>query len=192
MFLDILTTVWYNCCVIISNESVVNAVDNLSEKFDVFVESCHNDLLKYCIAHTGNAFDADDVLNEALFRLWKVWGVQVNFPDDQNRGWLFNAIKYILLENKHKKYRTVLCGDKMLEILKYDRSISRFEEEMQYQQYIKDIMSELDDQEKEIFTMVFIHKLPYDVISKKTGIKSTTLRSIISRMRKRLKKKIKF
>lgn len=167
-------------------------MNDLRERFDIFVESCYNDLLKYCISHTGNTFDADDVLNEALFRLWKVWGVQVDYPDSQNRGWLFSAIGYILKENNRKMGRIVLCGDEKLEILKHDNSLSNVEEEIQYQQMVKDIMSELDAQEKEIFTMVFIHKLPYDVISRKTGIKSTTLRSIISRMRKRLRKKIKF
>lgn len=165
-------------------------MDNLSEKFELFMTACRNEMYKYCLALTGNEYDADDVLNEAFTRLWNVWHERAVLPENYNRGWIINAIQYVAKENNRKKQRIVLCGDEILGILKCDNSITKFEENEQYNQYLKDILADLDDYEREIFTMFFIEKRTYKFISKKMGVKNGTLRVQISRLRNRLQIKI--
>ena len=165
-------------------------MDNLSEKFELFMAACRNDMYKYCISLTGNEFDADDVLNEAFTRLWNIWHERADLPENYNRGWITLTIQNVVKEHKRKKQRIVLCGDEVLNILKHDNSISKFEENEQFNQYLKDIMAELDYYEREIFTMYFIEKRTYKFISKKMGVRNGTLRVQISRLRNRLQTKI--
>lgn len=165
-------------------------MDSFNEKFEIFASSCHNDMFRYCLVLTGNEFDADDVLNEALTRLWNVWQERADLPDKYNRGWLFSAIQYIVKEQRRKRRRTVLCGDEALSLLKSDDEIGKYEEDEQFDEYLREIRSELSEHEVEIFNMFFIDKCSYEDMSEKTGIKSSTLRSQISRLRKRLKIKV--
>lgn len=109
-------------------------MDNYSERFEIFVLSCRNTMYKYCLVLTENEFDADDVLNEALARLWIVWDKRVNYPDQYNRGWLASAIKLIIQEQRRKKQCNVLCDDEVLNVLKSDDTISKYEEDEQFNQ----------------------------------------------------------
>lgn len=165
-------------------------MDNYSERFETFVLSCRNTMYKYCLVLTENEFDADDILNEALTRLWIVWDERVDYADQFNRGWLASAIRNIIQEQRRKKQRTVLCGDEALSMLKSDNTISKYEEHEQFNQYLRDIRSGLTEHDVEIFNMFFINKYSYEDMSKRTGIKSTTLRSQIFRLRQHLRDKV--
>lgn len=165
-------------------------MDCYGERFETFVLSCRNTMYKYCLVLTENEFDADDVLDEALTRLWIVWEERADYPDQYNRGWLTRAIQNIIQEQRRKKQRTVLCGDEILGLMKADNEIGKYEEDEQYNQYLRDILYRLDEEETKIFKMFFVEKCSYEVMSERTGVKSSTLRSQIFRLRQRLREKV--
>ena len=167
-------------------------MDDLRDSFEEFEKSYHNELLKYSMAFTKNNYDAEDVLNESFTRLWNKWEERAGLSEQQNKVWMLTTIQNVFKEMLRQKKRVVLCGDEKLEYLKRDRSIDSFEENLQFQQYVQELKSELDEEEREIFDMAFLQGLPYDKITAKTGIKPSTLRSTIRRMRNKLRKKINF
>ena len=166
---------------------------NRKEKaFQNLFSECYNELLAYCIARLHNEHDAHDVASEAFKRLWAVWEKNREFPTARNRGWLMKAAQLIIKENG-RKYKTEETEDleDFLLFLRDEDPIEKKTESMQYECYIEHIKPKLSKNEQQIFQWIVEQQLPYKEIAKKMGIKEAAVRSLVYRMRKKIKPIIK-
>jgi len=164
-------------------------VNQPQKSYEEFVSECWNDMMKFAFSCTGHSFDADDVLSEALTRLWFVWDERQSCSPSDNRGWLVNTIKNVAKEQNRRKKKTASLPDSLLHLPHHSPEIQAFEESQQYEYYIRELLAELDEDEADLFRLFFIEGKSYDQVARARNVKNSTLRSIIHRLRKRLREK---
>lgn len=162
----------------------------MDEKERIFTElydEYWEEIFKYSLAYTSDIDKSRDITHEAFTRLWLKWDQLYTNHPVQNKVWLMRAISNIVKENYRETQR---AGPEdiaeMAGFIEGDNNIERKSEEMQYEYLLKQLKRELKPNEQEIFDMLE-QGVSYTEMSEKLGIKEATIRSMISRMRSRLK-----
>lgn len=166
---------------------------NVKEKafHDLFSEY-YTELLAYCIARLHNVHDAHDAASEAFHRLWAVWDTNWQFPPAGNKSWLMKAAQLIIKESIRRHMRDDTEDiEEFTPFLSDEDLIDRKTESIQYAYYIEQIKSQLNENERKVFQWIVEQELSYKEIAKRLEVQETTLRSLIYRMRKKIKPIIK-
>ena len=158
--------------------------------FCEFVLKYSDDFLRFCISYTKNRFDADDMLSEAYKRMWTVWDTRQDLPMQVNKAWMLKTISNISKEYYRQKKKTPDDIDGQAEIRSQTNEIEQFEEKRQFEAYVKEIMNELSENEKRVFKLYMIEGYSYKEVSEMIDAPSVTVRSQVSRIRKKLRPKI--
>ncbi len=129
-----------------------------------------------------------DVFHTAIKKYTKL----VNHPDIE--GWLFrsciNRMNNVLKTyyGRKKRHAYSIDADNVKDLFDPNNSFQCLEEEQAYWEVLERIYTLLLDSEKEIFDQYFLENRNIDQISKRLGKSTGSIKSIIYRMRKRLKK----
>jgi len=146
-----------------------------------------DEIFKYALSITANPDTARDITYEAFTRLWLKWDQLYKNHSVQNKVWLIRAVSNIVKENYRETQRAGPEDiSEMAGFIEGDNNIERKVEEMQYEYHLAELKKELKPNESEIFDLLE-QGVSYTEMSEKLGIKEATIRSIISRMRSRLK-----
>lgn len=165
-----------------------------------FITMLYNDyfdrLVLFCHRVTGYRPElmpfAEECVQDVFHTAIKKYTKLVNHPDIE--GWFFrsciNRMNNVLKTyyGRKKRHAYSIDADNVKELFDPNDSFQCFEEEQAYREVLERIYTLLLDSEKEIFDQYFLEKRNIDQISKRLGKSSGSIKSIIYRMRKRLRK----
>lgn len=148
--------------------------------FNEFHMQNYNIMFRFCKSKGQNEKDAEVITSEAMHRLWLI-GIN-------DKKWMYKTIQYIIKEYHRKSNANLVENiDDHTYVLSDDGNIDQIIEIERYIIYIRNIQAQLDENEKELFKLAFIEKISYPEIIENLNITSSTLRSRISRLRKKLR-----
>ena len=162
-------------------------VSKKQEQFVTLFTTSSNDLLKFCIAHGLTRHDADDIVSEVFTRLWIVWDDRYQFTHEINKGWIYRTAINVMHERFRQLKRNRTDELEAIKTIQGEDMINSREEDIVFEEHIKDILHGLSDDEKRIFDLFILQRYSYKEISSMLNVPSGTLRSQISRLRTRLK-----
>lgn len=165
-------------------------MDNGEKCFTHFYKNHYNIIRNYCISCGEKREDADEIASEAFGRLWNVWTEHEKRTDKEKMCWLYKATRYIIKEYRRDRKTHENLEDYENHVSDHDHANQVIENDI-YQRYIAKIKRHLDDDERQLFQLAFIVQLPYSEIMEKLGITSSSLRSQVSRLRKKLSEYVK-
>lgn len=135
---------------------------------------------RICLGYTGNAMEADDLLQEVFIRVWQ--NHEKFRSESQISTWMYriavNTCLYHIRSQKNKK--TTDLSPEQIKIEQEDGT----EKEQQIQLLYKCI-SELNESDRLIITML-LEDIPYTDIAIATGITEGNLRVKIHRIKQQL------
>lgn len=146
------------------------------------LDAAHN-LARYL---TGNAGDADDVVQETFLRALRHFR---GFAGDDARGWLLTIVRNVSYDflRKNRRERFVSIDDvPEVSALTVESPSSAVEQQLDWAR-VEEAMQSLPVEFREIIVLREIEGLSYAEIGEITGIAAGTVMSRLSRARKRLK-----
>lgn len=159
-------------------------MDNNEKIFDELFCEYYQSIFKYCVSIVLDVHVADEITNEAYARLWNIWDERVSYPKRLNRGWLVRAVEYIIKETDRKEAANDI--NEIAKLMENDNDVSSKNEQMQYEYYISKVRGYLKPRDQELFDLWVTEELTYPEIAERLKIKEVSVRSRISRMRKRI------
>ena len=164
----------------------------LVQSFSEFYEQYYKKLLATCYARNFQPF-AEDVTHEALTRLWQKWEERSHCPTAQNFSWLVTTAGHCYQElNKKmpsKQMESIQQKPLFQSQLRSD-PIRHVDEKFNYEDLLKDIQSILSADEYRIFEYSVFRNMTSNQISKELHIPAGTVRSLLSRTKKKLREKL--
>ena len=143
-----------------------------------------NNLARYL---TGNAVDADDVVQETFLRALRHFH---GFAGDDARAWLLVIVRNASYDflRKHSRGKFVSIDDvpESSSALSTDSSAQNIEQQLDWAR-VEQAMQSLPVEFREVIVLREIEGLSYAEIGEITGIAAGTVMSRLSRARKRLK-----
>lgn len=159
----------------------------MNQIFDEFMKKNYRIFLWYCTqTKSQKPEDADEIVGEAFCRLHFIWKQRKDYDELKNKKWMYNAIDNIIKE--YKRNRKKHFSDNIDDYVDLIPDISSIDENIEYQEYVTAIKSELSESDIELFQLCYFERIPYSLISKHLNIKDEALRTRISRLRKRIEK----
>lgn len=159
---------------------------DIETSFDDIYTRYYPAILRYGIAKRYSKEKAEEISQETFERLWQR-RAKLKFENEAAlHVWLYKVAALVMLETNRKdtdESDVALCE----RYITAEDDISDREEKMQYEHYVSKIENELSDGEKQIFRMVFVDKKEYSYCASKLKINPSTMRSNISRLRKKLR-----
>jgi RNA polymerase sigma-70 factor (ECF subfamily) len=146
------------------------------------LDAAHN-LARYL---TGNAGDADDVVQETFLRALRHFH---GFAGDDARGWLLTIVRNVSYDflRKNRRERFVSIDDvPEVSALTVESPSNAVEQQLDWTR-IEEAMQSLPVEFREIIVLREVEGLSYAEIGEITGIAAGTVMSRLSRARKRLK-----
>ncbi len=145
-------------------------------------------MLTYCTSRKIKHEDAEEIVDEAFARLLKKFD-QINDKSTVTLEiWLIRAVKNIILEKKRDSRKKLTYNiDDFYDICSEDNEISNIIENEGYKFCLERIHDYIGEKDWAIYEAKFVDMLDYPEISEKLNIEESTLRSSVSRIRKKLK-----
>ena len=159
---------------------------NIEGQFEKIYHEYYPVLLRFVGSKFLQYINTEEVVHEALTRLWEKRN-ECNFDNDaQLAAWLIRTAKYIILECSRRRQDTESLTDHENTVSDIDH-IEQHIEDVRFKQYLNDMEQTLSEHDRLIFKMVFIEHRPYPECAAELKIKEVSLRSSISRLRDRLR-----
>jgi RNA polymerase sigma-70 factor (ECF subfamily) len=154
-----------------------------AENFKKVFLPYHGKLYGIAYKFLGNQADAEDVVQETYIKLWRRRGEMESLinPESYAVTLLKNSCLDIL-----KKVKPELSEIGEINIPSADSLISQIESKDQLI-YIRNIMAQLPDQQKQVIQLKIWDNLSNEEIEKQTGLTQGNIKMIISRARKTIK-----
>lgn len=159
-------------------------MDSKEKIYDELFHEYYQSIFKYCLTIVLDEHVADEIAHEAYVRLWNRWDERVSYDPNLNKGWLIRAVEYIIKEKNRQEITHDI--DEIVELVGNDNETAAKNEQMQYEYYIKKVRAYLKPRDQELFDLWVIDELTYPEIAERLKIKEGSVRSRISRIRKRL------
>ena len=159
----------------------------MNQIFDEFMAKNYRVFLWYCSQPKGQKpEDADEIVGEAFCRLHLIWKQRQDYDEIKNKKWMYNTIDNIIKE--YARMRRKHLADNIDDYVELIPDASSIDENIDYQEYVTTIESELSESDIELFRLCYIERIPYSHICKRLKISDQALRTRISRLRKRIEK----
>ena len=161
-------------------------MDEKETIFHTLYQEYHGVLYKTCISFTGNPAKADETVQEAFVRLWIVWDSRLDCSKSANKSWLYKTAVNILHEAQRADMR---CPDNMNDLagIPDEDIIGAREEGFQHEYYIFEIRKILKPAEDRVFDLYAVKGMTYREMAAVLNKSESTIRSQVSRMRKKLR-----
>lgn len=163
--------------------------------FEQLVELHSAGIYSIALRMVGNPSDAEDLAQEAFLRIWR--GLDSFNMDSKFSTWAYRLTTNVCIDflRKEKKTNTVslFTEDDEGEESELPIADERYSPERQLDRdelrsCVSTAMEQLDPQYRQILTMRELGGMSYDEIAEKTGLKSGTVKSRISRAREQMRK----
>lgn len=156
-----------------------------TELFQTYRQS----LINFCVSKGVRPENIEDIVSEAFTRALEKAEQFLKLTPQQQRAWLYSAVIRIIKENNAKITPIVFSEIENIENhIKDNDDLAQFKNEETYQGYIQQVYDELtNDNERELFKLIFDQKIDYNTLSEKYDASSGTVRVMVSRLRKKLR-----
>ena len=134
---------------------------------------------------TGNAQDAEDLLQDTYLKLWQK-------RDDLREEAITEAYLVTLMQNLYKDQRRLKRIDTSEDIDNHaeppdEQSLAQMTEAKDEAQQMEKLMGELPEREGQILRMHLVEEKSYEEIERDTGLSQGNLRIIMMRTKQKLK-----
>lgn len=141
------------------------------------------ELLKYCMAASLDRELAEDLVQETFLKALRNPDTLEDLGPSQRRAWLFRTLKNLLVD----RYRRAVLERAHLqtldaEVVAWDPGIQQVENEQ--------VLASLEPEDRVLFRLRYIEDYNAAEISEMLGIPAGTVRSRLSRCRKKLKESL--
>jgi len=146
----------------------------------------HHRLL-YRVAYqlTGNAQDAEDLLQDLYLKLWQK---RDDLPDEaMKEAYLATMIRNLFIDQRRLKHVDASAELKNEDGPPDERSLDRQIDARDEVRQMKGLISELSERDAKIIQMHLVDDCSYEEIERDTGLSQGNIRIIVMRTKKKLK-----
>lgn len=155
------------------------------KKFEEIYKKWGREIYSYLLFLSCSREDAEDILQDVFFKFWKMFDNLIKL--DNLRAYLFKMARNRLIDIKRKRGR-LRSGDINEEVL--DFNSEDISEKVRKKEFVKKILSVLNEEEREIIILRFYENMKFKEISEIKGMKENTLRVKYIRILEKLRKVI--
>lgn len=161
--------------------------------FEQLVRENQNNIFKIALSLVKNAEDAEDITQDVLI---KVYSSIYNFNGQSTIStWIYRitynvSIDFIKKHGKRSKITKTLDDPEDIEVMSIEGNTFIPEAAFEHKETtedIKDALSQLPDEQRQLIELKDIHGFSYEEIISITGLKDGTLKSRLNRGRQALK-----
>lgn len=149
---------------------------------NLLYETTKTDVYAYAISKVCNKYDADDILQDTYVRIYE--NAKLYTPVGSPMGWIIAIEKNVI--NRHYQ---VTSKNISLETIQEDPLV--FERKIIENEYLKILLSNLNQQEREIISLHVVSGFKFKEISEMTKLPLATVLSKYNRAIKKLQKIVK-
>jgi RNA polymerase sigma-70 factor (ECF subfamily) len=146
----------------------------------------HHRLL-YRVAYqlTGNAQDAEDLLQDLYLKLWQK---RDDLPDEaMNEAYLVTMIRRLYIDQRRLKHLDASAELKNEDGPPDERSLDRQIDAKDEAQQMEELINRLPERDSKIIQMHLVEDRSYEEIERDTGLSQGNIRIIVMRTKKKLK-----
>ena len=143
--------------------------------------------LLYRVAYhlTGNAQDAEDLLQDLYLKLWQK---RDDLPDETiNDAYLATMMRNLFVDQRRLKHVDASAELKNEDGPPDERSLDRQTDAKDEVQQMEGLISELPERDGKIIRMHMVEDRSYEEIERETGLSQGNIRIIVMRTKKKLK-----
>ena len=143
--------------------------------------------LLYRVAYhlTGNAQDAEDLLQDLYLKLWQK---RDDLPDEaMKEAYLATMIRNLFIDQRRLKHVDASAELKNEDGPPDERSLDRQIDARDEVRQMKGLISELSERDAKIIQMHLVDDCSYEEIERDTGLSQGNIRIIVMRTKKKLK-----
>ena len=143
--------------------------------------------LLYRVAYhlTGNAQDAEDLLQDLYLKLWQK---RDDLPDETiNDAYLATMMRNLFVDQRRLKHVDASAELKNEDGPPDEQSLDRQTDAKDEVQQMEGLISELPERDGKIIRMHMVEDRSYEEIERKTGLSQGNIRIIVMRTKKKLK-----
>ena len=157
-----------------------------TELFDLY----HQSLINFCVSRGVRPENIEDIVSEAFTRALAKSDQVMPLKPPQQRAWLYSAVVLVIKENNARKSPEFFSEIENIEnYLSDDDDFEQHRSDETFHDYVLQIYDELStEKERELFRLIFNQKIDYDTLAKKYDAEPGTVRVMVSRLRKKLRK----
>ncbi len=151
------------------------------QSFRVFYDQTARPLRAYLVSAAGNQALADDLMQEAYFRLLRSG---FTTDDDRHRKNYLFRIATNLIRDHFRRRRPLVSSESAPEAVA--DSAQRLDERVHQQRDFARVMGELKMREQQLLWLAYVEGSSHSEIATVLGLKATSIRSMLFRARRRL------
>ncbi|MBE5844986.1 MAG: RNA polymerase sigma factor [Butyrivibrio sp.] len=144
-------------------------------------EQLNAELLGWCSSMTGDAYEAQELVQEGFLRAIKHSDTLQSMDFNRKRAWMYQTIKHLFIDGLRKRKRESLTGE-IPETMELSQEFAEAE-------WIQ-LINSLPKDEGKIFVLRYMEDMTSGQISEILGIPPGTVRSKLHDARKHLQKKL--
>ncbi len=143
---------------------------------------CHRKLFSVAFRLTGNAQEAEDLVQDALLRLWTKRH-DLHEPDNAE-AFAITTLRHLYYDTQRKKHLLENDEEPQAHWLRTDRDAAHDLEAQQQMALLHRAIEALPQQQRLVITMHDLADLSYEEIGAQTGLTPVNIRVALSRARK--------
>lgn len=164
----------------LDDNQVIALVRENSDMFKVLYERYFHRIYSYCLKRTNNVQMAEDLSSEVFINVFKKLD---SYKGGYFTGWLFRIAHNVVVDHYRKHKKVVAIDNIPLQNESHMTNI------IAHQLFIEEILSELDESEREILMLRLDAELSAPEIARLTGKSANAVRVQIYRLLKRLRER---
>ena len=155
------------------------------KKFEEIYKKYSREIYNYLLFLSCTREEAEDILQDIFVKFWKMFDTLVGI---QNlRAYLFRMARnrFIDIKRKRKRFVETEINEEIFDFHTEDIS-----EKIRKKEFVKKLLSVLNEEEREIITLRFYENMKFREISEVTGLNENTIRVKYMRILEKLRKLI--
>jgi len=159
------------------NDTIVNSIDGFKDK-----------LYRFSLKIVGNTFDAEDVLQELLIKLWKK---KDEFAEITNKeAWCMTLVRNLSIDKIRKRKNNVSDLDDHYDISDKAPTPDKIAEVKEQLSMVMRLLESLPPNQKEIIHLRDVEGYTYKEISEITGLSESQVKVNLFRARQKFKEQL--
>ncbi len=151
------------------------------KKFEEIYKKYSREIYSYLLLLSSSKEEAEDILQDIFFKLWKMFDDLIKI--ENLRAYLFKMARNRFIDIKRKRK---FLENKIDEEI-FDSHAEDISEKIRKKEFVKKLLSFLDEEEREIIVLRFYENMKFKEISEITGLKENTLRVKYTRILEKLR-----
>lgn len=170
---------------IIIEECIVSLSNGDLNAMDLLYETIKKDIYAFALSKVCNKFDADDILQDTFIRIYE--NAKLYTPQGKPLAWIFTIETNVINRYFQLKSRQEVVYDEVITNAVADSS-SNMEDKVIKSEYLKELLSNLNELEREVILLHLVSDLKFREIAKQLNQPLSTVLSKYNRAIKKIKK----